>query len=91
MRDRIIEIMLFGIRGSVHAIPFLLLGLLFMSGLFSVEVDPSIMLSVLSNKINFFIKLAGLGLGVAGFFVFIFTWIDDYANDYLPNWVLRDL
>lgn len=92
MRDRVIFTMLFGIRGSVHALPFMLLSILFTSGILyspsSMNVGPVAMISsYIANGITLF----GLGFFVASLAVWITTWIDDYQRHYLPNWVRREL
>ena len=92
MRDRVILTILFGIRGSVHALPFMLLSILFISGtLYSpsnVNAGPAVMISSYLEK---GITLFGLGLLVASLFVWITTWIDDCQRNHLPNWVKKDL
>lgn len=92
MRDRIIFTILFGIRGSVHALPFMLLSVLFTSGILyspsNVNVGPAV---IISSYIEKGITLFGLGLLVASLFVWITTWRNDYQKNYLPNWVKKDL
>lgn len=92
VRGRVILTILFGIRGSVHALPFMLLSVLFTSGILyspsNVNVGPTVMISSYIEK---GITLFGLGLLVASLFVWITTWIDDYQRNYLPNWIIKDL
>lgn len=91
MWEKIIWVMLFGVRGSIHALPFLIGGLIIYSGLFLPSESPTGLLAPIIETVFSYINLLGFGLSLLGFCVWILTWIDDYQNDYLPKWVLSQI
>jgi hypothetical protein len=70
MIDKIVFILLFGIRGAVHAIPFFLVSVLFISGVLKPSAGAS-SLEMLSTYISNGITLLGLGLFLASLVVWI--------------------
>lgn len=91
MWEKLLWIALFSIRGSIHALPFLIGGLVISTGFFLPSEPPTGILSPLVEAISAYINLLGLGLSLIGFIIWLVTWMDDYQNDYLPKWVLSQI
>lgn len=87
MWEKLLWIALFSIRGSIHALLFLIGGLITSSGFFLPTETPTGILAPIVEMTSAYIHLLGLGLSLIGFVVWLVTWIDDYQNDYLPRWV----
>ena len=92
MLEKLYLFMLYGFRGLIRAVPFLLLSmvLIFISiKLYSIN-EISIYITM-PTYIAKGIMLLALGALVAAVFVWIDNWISDYRSDYLPNWIRREL
>ena len=82
--------MLYGVRGSIYAIPLMLLSLAFTfinNNLLSPTEDSSfvLMINYLSNGLMYL----SLGALAAAAIVWLATWISDYWTGYLPSWIRR--
>lgn len=92
MLEKLCWVMLYGIRGSIYAVPFILLSLfLFLiSGNLAMSTATNAFTEI-SAHISNGIKLIGWGCFFTALIIWVATWIDDYQLDYLPNWIKKEL
>lgn len=90
MLEKISLLFIYGFRGLIHAISFMLLAALLLSGILQPSIIPGTF-EMLSTYVANGITLLGGGFFIASLIVWIDTWISDYRSDYLPNWVRREM
>ena len=92
MLEKLCWVMLYGVRGSIYAIPLMLLSLAFTfinNNLLS-PTEGSYFVFI-TNYLSNGLMYLSLGALAAAAIVWIATWIRDYWTGYLPNWIRREL
>lgn len=92
MLEKISWFIVYGIRGGVYGVIFILLSTWFIliSHWLSSAAEGS-SLTIISSYIAQGIFWLGIGSLAIGLVIFLVTWITDYRSDYLPNWIRKDL
>lgn len=83
---------LYGVRGSIYAVIFMVLSLVLqrISYWLYSSADNSL-LEMMAIQIAKGISLLAMASIVVGVVVWLFTWLSDYQDGYLPNWIRREL
>lgn len=92
MLEKLLWFIVFGIRGGIHAVPFIALAGVFTlidSALHSITETGSF--AMMSSYISCGLTLFALCSLITAAVIWIVTWIEDCFTGYLPNWIRKDL
>lgn len=92
MIDKLCWFTLYGFRGFIYASPIFLLSMVltFIHNRLFPVVDTGFFTAILTHLSNGFMLLE-LGTFFGAFLVWVVTWLSDYREGYLPNWIRKEL